>query len=98
MLILGKQILTPLPPPDRGLTLLDTVTTLTRTSTDSEAVYRALVALGTLLHIGDELKMAGNDVFDTEGALKKAEMAVKEPRIKGVVAEIRTLLDSVRGL
>lgn len=42
--------------------------------------------------------MAGNDVFDTEAALKKAETAVKEPRIKGVVAEIRALLDSVRGL
>ena len=42
--------------------------------------------------------MAGNDVFDAEGALKKAENAVKEPRIKGVVAEIRALLASAKGL
>ena len=42
--------------------------------------------------------MAGNDVFDAEGALKKAESAVKEPRIKGVIGEIRALLSSVKGL
>ena len=42
--------------------------------------------------------MAGNEIYDAEGALKKAEQAVKEPRVKGVVGEIRELLGSVKGL
>ena len=54
------------------------------------------MALGTLLSLGDEVKIAGNDIFDAEGALKKAEQTVKEPRIKGVVGEIRALLASVK--
>ena len=76
----------------------NSLTSLIRTSTDSEAAYRALVALGTLLTLGDEVKMAANDIFDAEGALKKAESTVKEPRIKGVVAEIRASLGSVKGV
>ena len=83
---------------DRGLALGDDLTKLVRTSADSEAVYRALVALGTLLGLGEEVKMAANEIYDAEGALKKAEQAVKEPRVKTVVGEIRALLASAKGL
>ena len=83
---------------DRAHVLADALTALLRTWTDSEAVYRALVALGTLLSLGEEVKMAGNEVYDVEGASKKAEQAVKEPRIKSVVGEIRELLKNVKGL
>lgn len=83
---------------DRGLTLVEGLTALIRASTDSEAVYRALVAFGTLLGLGEEVQMAGNEIYDAEGALKKAEQAVKEPRVKGVIGEIRELLRSVKGL
>jgi len=77
---------------DRAITLLDDLSILLRTATDSEAVYRALVAVGTLLTLGEDATMAAKDVYDYAGALKKAESTVREPRVKGVVAEIREAL------
>ncbi|KAL8758351.1 MAG: hypothetical protein Q9199_001562 [Rusavskia elegans] len=77
---------------DRGLTLMDDLSSIIRSAVDSEAVYRGLVAAGTLLGVGEELQMAAKEIYDLDGALKKAEQAVKEPRIKGVVGEIRGLL------
>ena len=78
---------------DRAFSLLDDLTTLMRGATDSEAIYRGLVAAGTLLSLGEEVQMAARDVYDIEGALKQAEQGVKEPRIKGLIAEIRGVLD-----
>jgi len=77
---------------DRAITLLDDLSILLRTATDSEAVYRALVAVGTLLTLGEDATMAAKDVYDYAGVLKKAESTVREPRVKGVVAEIREAL------
>ena len=81
---------------DRGLTLMDDLCSIIRTTVDSEAVYRGLVAAGTLMGLGEELQMAAKEVYDLDGALKKAEQAVKEPRIRGVVGEIRGLLQDSR--
>ncbi|KAL8855717.1 MAG: hypothetical protein Q9178_007638 [Gyalolechia marmorata] len=81
---------------DRGLTLMDDLCSIIRTTVDSEAVYRGLVAAGTLLGLGEELQMAAREVYDLDGALRKAEQAVKEPRIRGVVGEIRGLLQGSR--
>ncbi len=77
---------------DRGITLLDDLSALLKTATDSEAVYRALVAAGTLLRLGEDVTVAAKDIYDYAGALKKAEGAVREPRVKGVVTEIREVL------
>lgn len=77
---------------DRGLSLLDDLTSLVGTAADSEAVYRGLVAIGTLLGLGEELHEASKEIYDLAAALGKAEKAVKEPRIKGVAGEIRGLL------
>lgn len=77
---------------DRGQTLMDDLTGIIRSTTDSEAIYRGLVAAGTLLSLGEELQLAAKEIYDLEGALKKAEQAVKEARVKGIVAEIRGLL------
>lgn len=77
---------------DRGLLLLDDLSALIATSTDSEAAYRGLVAVGTLLGLGEELCMAAREVYDLEGVVGKAEAKVMEPRVKGVVGEIRALL------
>ncbi|KAL8780156.1 MAG: hypothetical protein Q9194_001051 [Teloschistes cf. exilis] len=78
---------------DRGQTLMDDLTGIIRSTTDSEAIYRGLVAAGTLLGLGEELQLAAKEIYDLEGALKKAEQTVKEPRVKGIVAEIRGLVD-----
>jgi len=77
---------------DRALTLLDDLSEILTSATDSEAVYRALVAAGTLFALGTDFCEAGRDVFGFEAALKKAEDKVKEPRIRNVVAEIRDML------
>ncbi|KAL8767797.1 MAG: hypothetical protein Q9209_005791 [Squamulea sp. 1 TL-2023] len=77
---------------DRGLMLIDDLSSIIRSTVDSEAVYRGLVAAGTLLGLGEELQMAAKEIYDLEGALKKAEQTLKEPRVKGVVGEIRGLL------
>ncbi|KAL9130428.1 MAG: hypothetical protein Q9217_001395 [Psora testacea] len=77
---------------DRSLLLLDDLTSLIDSAADSEAVYRALVAVGTLLDIGEEIQMAAREVYELESALGKAEKKVKEPRVKGVIGEIRERL------
>ena len=77
---------------DRGLTLLDDLTSLISSAVDSEAVYRGLVAAGTLLSLGEEVQEAAKEIYNLPAAVGKAEKAIKEPRVKGVVAEIRGLL------
>ncbi|KAI9733540.1 MAG: hypothetical protein M1834_003141 [Cirrosporium novae-zelandiae] len=77
---------------ERGRILLkDLVDVISRVS-DSEALYRALVAAGTLLTIGPDVKVAAKQEYGIEAVLKLAEQKTKEPRIKGVVGEIRELL------
>ena len=77
---------------DRSLLLLGDLTAIIGSEKDSEAIYRALVAIGTLLGLGDDVKIAAKEICDVESVLKKVETTLKEPRIKGVVAEIRELL------
>jgi phospholipase A-2-activating protein len=77
---------------DRACTLLDDLVQIIRSASDSEAVYRALVAVGTLISIGEEPKMAADEVYGIRGAMKEAEGRMKEPRMKSVVAEIGSLL------
>lgn len=77
---------------DRALSLLDDLSKILTTATDSEAVYRALVATGTLLCLGPDFCEAGRDILQLGDAIKSAEETVKEPRVKAVIAEIREKL------
>ncbi|KAF2822984.1 phospholipase A-2-activating protein [Ophiobolus disseminans] len=77
---------------DRALSLLDDLSKILTSATDSEAVYRALVATGTLLCLGPDFCEAGRDILQIGDAVKHAEQKVKEPRIKNVIAEIREKL------
>ena len=77
---------------DHALTILDDLIKVLGQEKDSEAVYRALVALGTLLVLGEDVVSAAKEVFDVGSVLAKVEGGVKEPRIKGVVSEIRGFL------
>jgi phospholipase A-2-activating protein len=77
---------------DRALSLLDDLSKILTSATDSEAVYRALVATGTLLCLGADFCEAGRDILQIGDAVKHAEQQVKEPRIKNVIAEIRKKL------
>ncbi|OAL51584.1 phospholipase A-2-activating protein [Pyrenochaeta sp. DS3sAY3a] len=77
---------------DRALSLLDDLSKILTSATDSEAVYRALVATGTLLCLGPDFCEAGRDILQIGDAVTRAEQKVKEPRIRNVVAEIREKL------
>lgn len=77
---------------DRGRELMNDLTGIILTATDSEAIYRGLVAAGTLLVLGEEVQTVAKEVCDLPGALQKAEKGIKEPRISRVIAEIRDLL------
>ncbi len=78
---------------DRALILLDDLISLVSTVKDSEAAYRGLVAIGTLLGLGEEIVEAAKEVYEISGALGRVESAVKEPRVKGIVGEIRGILN-----
>ncbi|KAF3034362.1 hypothetical protein E8E11_000739 [Didymella keratinophila] len=77
---------------DRALSLLDDLGKILNSAADSEAVYRALVATGTLLSLGPDFCEAGRDILQIGDAVSHAESKVKEPRVKNVVAEIRQKL------
>lgn len=82
---------------ERGLLLLASLAIILETSTDSEAIYRGIVAVGTLVGLGEELQMAAKDVYDVPAALAKAETGSNEPRIKAIVAEVKALLNETTG-
>lgn len=80
---------------ERSLALLDHLSQVIGKEKDSEAVYRGLVALGTLLNTSsEEVKAAAKDVYDFDGSLSRLLDAGlgREPRIKGVISEIRDIL------
>lgn len=77
---------------DRSLMLVDDLTNMAASAVDSEAGYRSLVAVGTLLALGQEIQTAAKEIYDLETALGKAERKLKEPRIKSVAGEIRERL------
>jgi phospholipase A-2-activating protein len=74
------------------LAVLDTLSKILSTQNDSEAVYRALVATGTLLTLDDEIKSAAKDVYGIEKAINTAQAKATDPRIRNVVGEIRAFL------
>ncbi len=77
----------------RALELLEPLSAILEAATDSEVIYRALVAAGTLVSMGvDEVKTAATDVFGLVDKARAAKAKVAEPRIKEAVAEIEDIL------
>lgn len=79
---------------DRALDLMSELVRLTGTVTDAEALYRVLVAVGTLLALGQDFRDAAREVFEIDAGLAKAEAQAKEPRIKNVIKEVKDELTS----
>ncbi|KAJ6072264.1 hypothetical protein N7467_010349 [Penicillium canescens] len=80
---------------ERGLILLEELNKIFAGEKDSEAVYRALVSLGTLVAaLGEEVKTAAKEIYEIEGVLARlsASGPGREPRIKGIIGEIRETL------
>jgi phospholipase A-2-activating protein len=80
---------------ERALQLLEELSKIFGTEKDSEAVYRGLVALGTLVVAsGEEVKSVAKDIYELDKILSKvsSSSAGREPRVKGVIGEIRDAL------
>lgn len=78
----------------RAAIVANQVIALLNTGGDSETVYRALVALGTLFSLGDVFRKEAAQAKDIKGLLTKVGMGPvgKENRIKAVIAEIQDQL------
>jgi phospholipase A-2-activating protein len=79
---------------DQAITLLERLTSIISTSTDSETVFRSLIAAGTLLFVfkkAEEVRGAA-EVYGLKQALERVEGQLREPKFKSLVAEIRVLL------
>jgi phospholipase A-2-activating protein len=74
------------------LAIIDTLGKIFETQTDSEVVFRALVATGTLLNLNEEIRSAAKDVYAIQKSISKALSKAGEPRNKNVAAEIDDLL------
>ena len=59
---------------------------------DSEVLYRAMIATGTLLGLGEEVRTAAKEVYGIDQAVTKALGKAIDPRIKNVGREVRELL------
>lgn len=75
-----------------AVTLLKVATKGASIETDSETVYRYIVAMGTVLTLGGEVKDAANTIFGVRGAMKAAASRVKELRIDRLINEIEQLI------
>ena len=71
---------------------LDILTKIIGEQRDSEVVYRALVALGTLLTLDDEVKTAARDVYSVKGVVEKTAASTVDKRIKELSKEVISYL------
>ncbi|KAJ5107822.1 hypothetical protein N7456_004497 [Penicillium angulare] len=80
---------------ERGLVLLEELAKTVSGENDSEAVYRGLVALGTLVKsLGEEVKSAAKEIYEINAVLTRVSGSGpgKEPRVKGIIGEIQQAL------
>ncbi|OJJ02211.1 hypothetical protein ASPVEDRAFT_52947 [Aspergillus versicolor CBS 583.65] len=80
---------------ERGLVLLEEIQRVLSGEKDSEAVYRSLVGLGTLVkELESEVKAAAKEVYDVNAILQTISSSGlgKEPRTKGIISEIKEAL------
>ncbi|KAK6528212.1 hypothetical protein TWF281_009461 [Arthrobotrys megalospora] len=81
---------------EQAIDLLLPVIERVKSGTDTEALYRALMALGTLLTTGKKVVTVANGSLDAKTAVSEAVKKIdtfKEKRIGDVAAEIEVLLE-----
>ncbi|KAJ5586051.1 hypothetical protein N7450_005838 [Penicillium hetheringtonii] len=80
---------------EKALILLEELTNIMANEKDSEAVYRGLVAAGTLIKVlGAEVKSAAKEVYEVDSVLSRVSGSGPgmEPRVKGIIQEMREAL------
>ncbi|KAH8588435.1 WD40-repeat-containing domain protein [Bisporella sp. PMI_857] len=75
-----------------GLSIVDSLRRILEGQTDSEVLFRSLVATGTIIQIDNEVKSAAKDIYEIGKAMDRAISKANEPRIKHLVAEIKEIL------
>lgn len=76
---------------DYATAILDVLSGILKTEKDSEVLYRALVATGTLLLLGDEIRIAAIEVYGIGATVDGAVGRAVDPRIKNLGREIKEL-------
>lgn len=74
---------------EHALAIVDTLRRILITQSDSEVIFRALVAVGTIIRVDDEVKSAAREIYEVEKAMDTAIAKAGEPRIKHLSVEIR---------
>ncbi|RKF75534.1 Ubiquitin homeostasis protein lub1 [Golovinomyces cichoracearum] len=79
-------------PVDLSIKITDLLINILKKQIDSEVIYRALVALGTLVSINEDIRCAVNDKYGIEVLVKNSMSKASDPRIRKVCQEILDLL------
>ncbi|RKF83591.1 Ubiquitin homeostasis protein lub1 [Golovinomyces cichoracearum] len=77
---------------DLSIKITDLLINILKKQIDSEVIYRALVALGTLVSINENIRCALNDKYGIEVLTKNSMSKASDPRIRKVCQEILDLL------
>lgn len=77
---------------EQSVAWLEVLGNILREQKDSEVLYRALVATGTLFGVAEEVKAAAKEVYGIHGAVRAATTKAVDPRIKNVGRETEALL------
>lgn len=77
---------------EHALAILEILSSILVKESDSEVVYRAMVATGTLLSMDEEVRTAAKEIYGIEKAVSDAVNKAKDPRIKNIAVEIRSIL------
>lgn len=73
------------------VSIIDTLCKILGNQTDSEVIYRALVALGTLVSLDDKIRTSAGEKFAALVIVEKAVSKASDPRIRTVGQEIHSL-------
>lgn len=76
---------------ERALAMLEVLGKVLNTQADSEVIYRAMVATGTLVTVGSEVMTAAKEIYGIDKCIATAFEKASDPRIKNAVKEIQAL-------
>ncbi|CZT10438.1 related to phospholipase a-2-activating protein [Rhynchosporium graminicola] len=77
---------------EHALGIVDMLAQILTSHNDAEIVFRSLVAVGTVICLGEEIKSAAKDVYGIEKCIATAVSKAIDPRIKTAAKEVEELL------
>ncbi|TAQ89207.1 hypothetical protein B7494_g2464 [Chlorociboria aeruginascens] len=77
---------------DDILAFLESLNHILTSASDEEVISRAMVALGTIISLGNEAKSAAKDVYTMQSSIDTAVKKLATPRIRNIAKEVSDLL------